>query len=347
MKKETARVAVVGAGLIGQRHCRAVQIADGVTLSAVVDPSDDGRAFADSIGATWFADMSDMIAAGAADGVLLATPNTLHAAGANICIDAGLPVLIEKPIFTDIAEGWDILQRADAKGVAVAAGHHRRHNPLIARAKQSINDGDIGQIVSVQCSTWFMKPDYYYDVDWRKRKGAGPIYLNLIHDIDLLQFLCGPITEVRAIESNAVRNNEVEDTAVVLVRFDNGALGTVNVSDTIVAPISWELTARENPAYPATNEACYWIGGTKGSLSLPQLGLWTDNGARSWWEPISQVKLIHGFDDPLVLQAAQFGDVIRGTAKPVVTGWDGLAALSVINAVKEAAQTGQVIDPRL
>lgn len=79
MNKEIARVAVVGAGLIGQRHCRAVQMADGVTLSAVVDPSDAGRGFADSIGATWFADLSDMIAADGANGVLLATPNTMHA----------------------------------------------------------------------------------------------------------------------------------------------------------------------------------------------------------------------------------------------------------------------------
>lgn len=338
-----SRIAVVGAGAIGQRHCQAIGTAGGVRLSAIVDPDQAARDFAAALDAEWFSSLDRMIAAGAADGVLLATPNRLHAEGAGACIAARLPVLIEKPVFTDPVQGSDILSRAEASGVPVAAGHHRRHNPLIARAKEVITQGRLGRIVTVQCTTWFMKPDEYFDVEWRRRKGAGPVYLNLIHDIDLLMHLCGPVTEIRAIASNAIRGNEVEDSAVILLRFGNGALGTVNVSDTVVAPWSWELTARENPAYPPTGQSCYLIGGTLGSLSLPNLSLWSCPGKSSWHEPLSQTRLTFGFDDPLVCQAAQFGRVIRGEEPPLVTGRDGLAALRVVQAIRTASATGQPV----
>jgi predicted dehydrogenase len=320
-------------------------MAQGVALCAIVDPTESARDLARSLGVTWFAGMDELIAAGAADGVILATPNTLHAAGARSCIEAGIPVLIEKPVFTDLADGQQVLRLAEARGVPVAAGHHRRHNPLIARARQAIDAGQLGRLVSVQATTWFMKPDDYFEMDWRRRKGAGPVYLNLIHDMDLLMHLCGPIDEIRAIESNAVRGNDVEDTAAILVRFANGALGTVNASDTIVAPLSWELTARENPSYPATAEACYWIGGTHGSLALPNLALWSNPDKRSWWEPISATRLTFGFDDPLVEQARQFGAVVRGDEAPLVSGWDGLAALAAIEAIKASAASGTAVSP--
>lgn len=338
-------IAVIGAGDIGRRHCDAVKVAPGVTLSAVVDPSPSARDLAGEVGVAWFGSLDEMIMAKAADGVILATPNALHAKGAEQCIDAALPVLVEKPIFTDLAHGKAILDKAGARGVAIAAGHHRRHNPLIARAKDVIREGALGRIVSVQGTTWFRKPDDYFDADWRRKKGAGPVYLNLIHDIDLLLHLCGAVAEVRAIESRAVRGNEVEDTAVVLLTFANGALGTVNVSDCIVAPWSWELTARENPAYPATPETCYWIGGTEGSLALPNLSLWKNPQRQSWWEPIASTKLTFGFDDPLVKQAEQFGRVVRGQEAPLVSGYDGLAALAVIEAIKTAATTGTALAP--
>jgi predicted dehydrogenase len=343
--QQRTNLAVVGVGLIGRRHCAAIAVADGVSLSALVDPSPEARAFAAELNVPWYSTLPEMIEAGAADGVLLATPNTLHAAGAEECIAAELPVLIEKPIFTKLGDGNRILEQAAALNIPVATGHHRRHNPLIASAKETITAGRLGKVVAVQGTTWFMKPDDYFDIDWRRKEGAGPVYLNLIHDVDLLMHLCGPVDEVWAIESNAVRGHEVEETAVILMKFENGALGTINVSDTIVAPWSWELTARENAAYPATAENCYWIGGTHGSLSLPNLALWSNPDARSWWQPISSTKLIFDFADPLVRQVEQFGRVVRREEPPLVSGRDGLVALAVIEAIKSAAKSGESIRP--
>lgn len=334
------RLCVVGLGLIGRRHVAAAEAAHGVTVSAVVDPAEAGRTFAAERDLHWHPSLEAMIDAGAADGVILATPNQLHAEGGLACLAAGLPVLVEKPIASDLADARRLVETAEARDIPLAVGHHRRHNPLIARARALIEEGRLGQIASVHGTTWFLKPDDYFDVEWRRRKGAGPVYLNLIHDIDLLQHFCGPIVEVCAWESNAVRGNEVEETAVMILRFASGVLGTVNVCDTAVAPWSWELTARENPAYPATGEDCYWIAGTHGSLSLPNLTLWTNPGERSWWEPISATRTAFDFADPLVLQAEQFGRVVRGEEPPLVSGRDGLAALAVIEAVKRSAATG-------
>ena len=251
---------------------------------------------------------------------------------------------MEKPFTDDVASGEAVIAAAESAGVALLTGHHRRHNPLIQKAVEIVAGGELGQLTAVQAQTWFMKPEHYFEVDWRRRKGAGPVYLNLIHDIDLLQALCGPVASVHAMESNALRGNEVEETAVILLRFASGVLGTVNVSDAAAAPWSWELTARENPAYPATSENCYWLGGTKGSLALPNLALWRHEGEQSWWNPIAATRQIFGFEDPLVRQIRHFAQVIRGEAAPLVTGADGLAALKVIEAVKTSARTGQTVE---
>lgn len=340
---EPTRIAVVGAGLIGVRHAQALASARGVTLAAIVDPAKAGAQVAADHGVPVFATLDELFNAGLADGAILAVPNPLHGQMALACINAGLPVLIEKPITSTVQEGASVLAAAQAAGLPVLTGHHRRYNPLIREALEIVKSGQLGPLTAVQAQTWFLKPEPYFEAGWRREKGAGPVYLNLIHDIDLLLALCGPVAEVQAMESSARRGFDVEDTAVILLRFESGVLGTVNVSDAAAAPWSWELTARENAHYPATDQNCYWIAGTEGSLALPNLAVWSHDGPDGWWSPISAKRLPFGFDDPLVVQATHFGAVIRGEETPVVSGADGLAALRVIEAVKDAARTGQII----
>lgn len=341
---ELAAIAVAGAGMIGRRHVQAVRgAASAARLHSIVDPVPACRALADEAGVPWFPSLEAMFDAGKPDGVILATPNQLHVEGGLACIAAGVPALIEKPFATDVAAGEKMAEAAEDAGVVLLTGHHRRHNPLMRRARMEIDNGSIGEIVSIHATTWFFKPDNYFDAEWRRKPGAGPVFLNLIHDIDLLHYLCGPVDTVFAVESNAVRGNAVEETSVIAMKFVNGALGTVNVSDTIVSPWSWELTARENPAYPPTTEACYLVGGTHGSLELPGLRLWRNRQSRSWWEPIDATQLNFGFDDPLVLQVRQFAAAIHGAEAPLVSGRDGLEALRVIEAIKQAAVAGSSV----
>lgn len=336
-------LAVMGAGLIGRRHIEHILAHPGAALHAVVDPSPQAREIADRAGAPWFTDFPAMLAQGRPEGVVIATPNQLHVAHGLAAVAAGLPALIEKPLADDIAAGRRLVEAAEAAGVPLLTGHHRRHNPMIQRAREAIASGRLGRVVTVHGFFWLMKPDDYFEMPWRRQKGAGPVLLNLAHDVDLLRGLVGEIEEVRAFQSNAVRGHAVDETTVVILRFANGALGTMNVSDTVVAPWSWEQTTGENPVYPQTDQSCYHIGGTHGSLSVPRLELWSNEERRSWWEPFRVERIVAANQDPLRLQIEQFCRVIRGLEPPLVSGREGLQTLAVIDAIQRAAATGESV----
>ena len=110
-----------------------------------------------------------------------------------------------------------------------------------------------------------------------------------------------------------------------------------------MAPWSWELTARENPAYAPTSQAAYLIGGTHGSLELPGLRLWRQSSKRSWWEPMESCQLTQSFGESMIQQIRQFAAVIRKEEPPLCSGQDGLQALRVIEAIKQSAAEGKPV----
>lgn len=333
----------MGAGLIGKRHVQYVLSEPAATLSAIVDPSSVGKQLAAEVGVAWYPSFRDMTAAERPDGVIVATPNQVHVQNGLDAVEAGVPALIEKPIADDIASGEALVSAAEAKGVPILTGHHRRHNPMIQKAKAIVDSGRLGKVLVVNAMFWLFKPDDYFDIGWRREKGAGPVFLNLIHDVDNMRYLFGEIAAVQARESNVVRGNAVEETCVILFEFENGILATASVSDSVVAPWSWEMTTGENSAYPRTQEACYLIGGTQGSLTVPSLEIWTHPAERSWLNPIEKVRIAFDREDPLGLQIRHFCNVIRGEEEPLVSGREGLSTLKVIDAVKRSALTGKRI----
>ncbi len=344
--RKLLRVGLAGAGLVGTRHARVILDHPEVILAGIADPSSEAATFAGSIGVTCHDDLAGMLDAGRPDGVIVATPNQLHVEHGLSCVAAGIPMLIEKPIASNAGEAARLVDAAEASGVPILVGHHRRHNPIIAWAKSEIDNGALGRIVAVHGVCWLYKPDGYFDVPWRSQPGAGPVFINLIHDMDLLRLLCGEVARVQAIASSGVRGHAVEDTAAVVLEFASGALGTVTVSDTIVGPHSWELTAAENPAYPVTDASCYTIGGTHGTLELPACRIWHNPGERGWWEPIESATAAPPSQDPLAEQIGHFVRVIRGQDAPLVSGREGLRTLELIEAIKIAAETGTQVDLR-
>ena len=162
-----------------------------------------GRALAEEKGVRWFASFAAMAAEARPEGVIVATPNQLHVANGLECIAAGIPALVEKPLADDVGEATKLVGAAEAAGVPLLTGHHRRHNPLMRQAKEAIDTGRLGRIVAIHGMCWFHKPDDYFEVDWRRRKGAGPVFLNLIHDVDDLRYLCGDVATVQAQETSA------------------------------------------------------------------------------------------------------------------------------------------------
>lgn len=338
--KSRTDIAVVGAGLIGRQHVDRVIADPSVRLSHIVDPTDAARSLAQQHGVPWAPDIATMLASGRPDGVIVATPNQLHVEHGLACVAAGLPALIEKPIADDADAARRLVEAAEAACVPLLIGHHRRHNPLIKAARARIEAGEIGRVIAVHATCWLFKPDGYFDTAWRRQPGAGPVFINLIHDIDLLRHLCGEIRAVQAVDSSTVRGNPVEETAAILLQFTSGALGTVTVSDTIVSPWSWELTSRENDLYRPSGEECYMIGGTHGSLTVPSAALWRNPGERSWHNTVERSIQPVERSDPLTLQIAHFRDVIAGDADPLVSGREGLNTLEVIAAIKRATRSG-------
>ncbi|EJT06656.1 oxidoreductase [Rhizobium sp. CCGE 510] len=333
----------MGAGLIGRRHAERVMSEPGTVLSAVIDPSSTGRDFACHAGIRWYARFEDIRPEDRPDGVIVATPNQLHVENGMEIAAAGIAVLVEKPIADDVDAAAALVAAGEKAGIPILVGHHRRYNPMIQTAKQIVDGGRLGRIIAVHGTFWVAKPDDYFDIPWRREAGAGPIFVNLIHDVDLFRFLFGEVEAVQAMESHAVRDHAVEDTAVVSLRFANGVLATLNGSDAVAAPWSWEATTGENPAFPRYNNHCYQIGGTKGSLAIPDLTLWTATAQPDWLEPLAEERVPFEAADPLCLQLRHFCDVIRGEATPLVSGREGLATLTVVEAIKRSARSGQMI----
>jgi predicted dehydrogenase len=342
------RIAVAGAGIIGQAHIAAARSSPSVELSAVVDPSPAAQAVADAAGVKLHPSLSALFANDRPDGVVLATPNPLHVEHAMACIAARVPMLLEKPIAQTVAEAEALVRAADAAKATMLIGHHRAHSPIMAKACEVVASGVLGRLVAVTGSAMFMKPDQYFiDAPWRKEPGAGPILLNMIHEVHNLRMLCGPISAVQAIKSHAVRGFAVEDTVSINLRFANGALGSFMLSDTAACARSWEQTSQENKAYPShDDEDCYVIAGTHGSLSVPTMRLKTYARPedRSWWKPfeVGQASVVR--DDPIQLQMEHFGAVVCGQVAPLVSARDGLANLRITEAIVQAANSGATVE---
>ena len=345
---DRTRIAVAGAGYIGQAHIGVLRASRTCALSAIVDPSDAAVAVAQDAKVPLYRTLDELLDRDSPEGLVLATPNPLHLTQTLQCIAAGVPVLLEKPVATTVAEGEQLLNASAKSGVPVLVGHHRAHSPIMAKAREVVQSGQLGRLVAVMGSATFYKPDHYYvEGPWRSQPGGGPILINMIHEVHNLRMLCGDIVAVQAFKSHAVRGFPVEDTVAINLRFASGALGTFLLSDTAACPKSWEQTSQENKAYPTCeDEDCYVISGTNGCLSVPTMRLKTYPSPedRSWWKPfeVGTVGMVR--DDPIKLQMAHFGAVVRGEVQPLVSVRDGVNNLRVTEAIVEAAQMGRSVE---
>ncbi len=345
MAAAPVRIAVAGYGLIGREHVARIRALPEAELAAVIEPDPSAQEAAAALGVPVFTRLEACLKARAAEAVVLATPTALHAEHALACLEAGVPVLIEKPLAHELEAARAIVRAAARTGVPVLVGHHRRHSALIRAAKDIIASGALGRILLVDALTWFAKPEAYFALDWRRRRGGGPVLTNLVHVIDDLRNLVGEIAEVAAFASNAFRGFETEDTAVVLVRFADGALGTLSVSDAVAAPWSWEHGSGENPWFPRAGEACYRIGGSRASLALPGLELWRHEGDGGWMTPFERMRRVLRDEDPLARELEHFCRVVRGEEAPVLDAEGGFRTLAATLAVLDAAARGTTVRP--
>jgi predicted dehydrogenase len=339
------RIAVIGSGMIGRRHIEVLKNdPDRHVLAAIADPAPAAAQLAGELGVPHFTSHDILLDREKPDGVIIATPNQLHASVGLACVERKIPVLVEKPIADSIAAALDLVEAAERARVPVLVGHHRRHNPIMQKAAEVIRSGGIGKVLAVAGLWLSHKPKDYFNVSWRGQPGGGPVLINGIHDIDCLRMLCGEIETVQAKTARTARGLPVEDTAAAVLTFASGALGTLLISDSASAPWSWEWTSRENPFYPNEPENCYLISGTRGSLTVPSLELrWHEEGRENWGLPLKMERIPVRPADPYVEQMRNFVDVICGRSEPVLSGADGTRTLAATLAISISAESGQPV----
>ena len=340
------RIAVIGAGLIGRKHIEVLRAGmPDYALAGVADPSAAAAREATELGYPFFADHTDLLERTKPDGAILAVPNQLHVETGLACVARGIPIVVEKPIADSVPAALKLVDAAAAAKVPVLVGHHRRHNPIMRKAAETVRSGALGRIVAANGMWLCHKPRGYFDVAWRREPGGGPILINAIHDIDCLRMLCGDVATVQASTANAARGFPVEDTAAAVLRFRSGALGTLLVSDSASAPWNWEWGSRENALRPYEPENCFLVAGTLGSLAVPSLELrWHEEGRQDWNVPLTSRRVQAPIADAYHEQMRNFAGVIRGSEVPVLDGLDGTRTLATTLAIAESARTGQPVD---
>ena len=342
MKK--INISIVGTGLMGLQHIKAILKSHKANLHSIVDINKNATNLSKEYKVPLYSNVVELLNSNYLDAVIVATPNQLHETHTVSFLKKKIPVLLEKPIADSIMSANKIIKSSKKNKTPLLIGYHRRHNSIVSKVKNIIDSGKLGNIVSANVLCWLYKHKEYYNEKWRVTKGGGPLGINLVHDLDMICYLLGPIKYVQAFTTNKNRKFKVEDTAIVSLIFKSGALCTLNISDTIVAPWSYELTAGENPAYPITNQSSYMIGGTKGSLQFPNLKYWFYKKKRSWWNNILVKEDINKKDDnTLINQINHFADVVSEKIKPKVNGNDGLVSLKIFAAITKSAKLGKKI----
>lgn len=336
------RIGVAGCGMIGRRHVEVVRAGPHCVLAGIADPDPAVAAYAGSIGVPHHGSLADLIAGERPDAVVVATPTQRHLPDVLACAQAGIHVLVEKPVADSCDASWAVVEAARKAGIVALVGHHRRYYPAAREARRILAEGGIGRLVGATVVWAARKSDDYFAPEWRRVPGAGPLMNNLVHEIDLLRFICGEIVEVSTRASSAVRGFAVEDTAASLITFADGGLATAIISDTAVSPWSFEMATGESLQVAYSGENTMRFFGTEGSLEFPNLVLWRgrDPSGSDWHDAPAASRVKTRFIDVYVEQIRHFCAVIRGDEEPIAPAQEGARSLDAIRAIVRSAETG-------
>ena len=244
---DSVRLAIVGTGAIGRVHARLAGELAGVTLCGLSGLDDGAGGLATELGVDLVDDYR-RLADFDLDGVIIAAPNRLHLEMATFFAQRGVHLLMEKPIADSLTAGAEMCRVADRNDVRLLIGHHRRHHGLVAAARRFVAE-ELGSLVATNTLVTMRKPDSYYEVEWRRSEGAGPLLVNLIHEVDLLRAVCGEIIAVQGAATRVNRGFDFDDTAALIFHFANGALGTLVISESTPSPWSWEASVSDGMGF--------------------------------------------------------------------------------------------------
>ena len=186
-------ISIVGTGLMGLQHIKAILKSKKANLHSIVDISKEAANLSAKYKVPLYSNVEELLRSKNIDAVIVATPNQLHEIHTVSFLKKKIPVLLEKPISDNIRSAKKIIDSSKKNKTPLLIGYHRRHNLIVSKVKDIVSSGKLGTIVSANVMCWFYKHKEYYKETWRTNKGGGPLGINLVHDIDLICYLLGPI----------------------------------------------------------------------------------------------------------------------------------------------------------
>jgi len=233
MEIKKLKIAVIGVGRIGHRH--AEQIINIANLQAICDiEADVAKKAAKIYNCSYYTSIDELLKRdNDLDLISICTPNGLHAEQTIKCLKNGFHVLCEKPMAINVQDAGRMIDTAEKANKRLFIVKQNRFNPPVNAVKKIIDKGNLGKIFSVQLNCfWNRNYEYYNSSIWKgtKHLDGGTLFTQFSHFIDLLYYLVGDIQEVDAFSNNFGHKEtiEFEDTGVVILRFYNGAIGTIN-----------------------------------------------------------------------------------------------------------------------
>ena len=233
---EKVRFGLVGAGAIAASHITGINGTPGAELSAICEKNPARvEELKKEYSAPCFTDIEGMLASGLVDAVDITTPSGLHLEPAIKAIEAGVHVLVEKPMEITTGRIDRMIEAAEAKGIKLGCVFQSRFRPLPRKIKSLIDGGILGEIYSGSAYCKLYRTQEYYDSGgWRgtwEIDGGGALMNQGIHTVDFLLWNMGGVEELIAIaESRGRKNVEVETLAIALLKFKNGAKGVIEAT---------------------------------------------------------------------------------------------------------------------
>ncbi|KAK6433177.1 hypothetical protein LTR95_010649 [Oleoguttula sp. CCFEE 5521] len=344
MEQTIIKIAVIGVGVIGPRHMQSVLACDGASLAAMVGPGNSARAASEQHGVPSFQTVEDLLDSPIVfDAAIVCTPNSTHVGISKLLLAAGIHVLVEKPISLDVESGLELVATVAKSKAQLLVGHHRRFNAQVTATKSAVDNGAIGKPIAVSGLWMLYKPAPYFQGlgAWRAASEGGVILINMVHEIDTLQYLLGSIVRVHAEETASQRHYEAEEGAAVILKFASGVVGAFMVCDAAPSPHNFEAGTGENPIVPQSGKDFCRIFGPDGVLSMGDMTIHKHSSTdeRSWHNVLESVAVDVKDCVPFDEQIAHFVRVIKRQEQPRCTADDG-----VVEAIKQAMRTGKAVD---
>jgi UDP-N-acetyl-2-amino-2-deoxyglucuronate dehydrogenase len=329
---------IVGAGIIAAVHADAIALLPDARLVAVTDVAAGAASdLAAARGCAVEPSLDDLLARRDVDVVCVCVPSGLHAEVGVRAAKAGKHLVVEKPIDVTLEAADRLIAAARQAGVTLTVMSQHRFDPGVTELKRLIDDGALGRLVLGEASTkWYRTQAYYDSAPWRGTwaMDGGALLNQGVHYVDLLRWCMGPATQVSAVCTTQAHDIEVEDTALAIVRFASGAVGTITA------------TTAAFPGFPQRLE----ITGTEGTVTvedgrLARVALRDTAGTGQSAGQAAGAAADPGALDAAV-HAAQLADLLAAAdedREPAVSGQDGRDALEIVRAVYESSRTGRPV----